>query len=595
MAPSADNSKLFARASLLLIGLAWTLPFLQPYHRFPLPSFYAEWLALVLGLLALVPLLKRDSWDGLPVPLVSLAALLLIALIWLQFALGLIPYMGQALAPSICLLWAALLMLLGNLLRRELGLESVTASLAWFLLAGGVLSAAAGIAQHYQVTPLAGTVVTPTRALQVFGNLSQENHYAAYLALALVSLAYLASRRRLAPAVVVPIAAALVFAAAISGSRSFWLYVGAMLLVAVALFKREPGHESRRLLVICAVLLAAFAAMNGLAGLSWLAPAETEVNTSFDRLFARAAGASVRIALWQEAWWMFTGSPVLGIGFGQFAWHHFEYAVLFGPAEIGLTNNAHNIVLHLMAETGLPGAALVTGAAAHWLIALRGARMNADLWWLLAILSVIAVYSLLEHPLWYAFFLGIAAIALGIGTTRSVPINLRRIGVPLAALVLVTGLVHAALTLRDFRRMEQLVFTPYRTLAEIPEAAVFRDVLTELHQDPVLASYVDVVVALGITVTEEKLPEKIELVTRAMHFAPVPFLVYQRAMLLALAGERAAALAQLERALRVYPEDADKLALELTELARRHPREFGPLLELAAARSAALRAPAKTR
>jgi O-antigen ligase/polysaccharide polymerase Wzy-like membrane protein len=142
------------------------------------------------------------------------------------------------------------------------------------------------------------------------------------------------------------------------------------------------------------------------------------------------------------------------------------------------------------------------------------------------------------------------------------------------------------LALHDFRRMEQLVFTPYRTLAEIPEEAVFRDVLTELHQDPVLAPYVDVAVAYGITVSGEKLPEKIELVTRAMHFAPVPVLVYRRALLLALAGERAAALAQLERSLRVYPQDADEIALELEELARRHPREFGPLLELAAARSA---------
>jgi hypothetical protein len=49
------------RAAVLLTGLAWTLPFLQPYHRFPLTSFYSEWLAFALGLAAVLPLLRRES------------------------------------------------------------------------------------------------------------------------------------------------------------------------------------------------------------------------------------------------------------------------------------------------------------------------------------------------------------------------------------------------------------------------------------------------------------------------------------------------------------------------------------------------------
>ena len=31
-------------ASLVLIGLGWVVPFLQPYHRYPLTAFYSEWL-----------------------------------------------------------------------------------------------------------------------------------------------------------------------------------------------------------------------------------------------------------------------------------------------------------------------------------------------------------------------------------------------------------------------------------------------------------------------------------------------------------------------------------------------------------------------
>jgi hypothetical protein len=53
-----------ARASLAPIGLAWILPFLQPYHYYPLPAFYSEWLALALGIIAALPLLRAAAWRG---------------------------------------------------------------------------------------------------------------------------------------------------------------------------------------------------------------------------------------------------------------------------------------------------------------------------------------------------------------------------------------------------------------------------------------------------------------------------------------------------------------------------------------------------
>jgi len=45
-------SERVAQASLILTGLMFVVPFLQPYHRFPIPSFYGEWLAFALGLAA---------------------------------------------------------------------------------------------------------------------------------------------------------------------------------------------------------------------------------------------------------------------------------------------------------------------------------------------------------------------------------------------------------------------------------------------------------------------------------------------------------------------------------------------------------------
>ena len=88
-------------------------------------------------------------------------------------------------------------------------------------------------------------------------------------------------------------------------------------------------------------------------------------------------------------------------------------------------------------------------------------------------------------------------------------------------------------------------------------------------------------VAYGITPSKENLAEKLELTTRAMHFAPVDVVVYRQALLLALAGRAEAAREQFERALRVYPGERAAVIAELENLARRYPVELTPLLELA--------------
>ncbi|MBF8253475.1 MAG: ABC transporter permease [Deltaproteobacteria bacterium] len=185
----------FLRASVLLIGLAWTLPFLQPWHRYPLTSFYSEWLAFALGLGAALALLHRKFWQDAAPPVVTIAPVGLIVVLGVQAALGRMPYEEQALTATLYLLWASLLMVLGHTIRRELGMTPVATTLAWFLLAGGAISALVGLLQHYQISTPFDSLVGRKAALQVYGNLGQPNHFAAYLTLSLASL--LAARKYL--------------------------------------------------------------------------------------------------------------------------------------------------------------------------------------------------------------------------------------------------------------------------------------------------------------------------------------------------------------------------------------------------------------
>lgn len=576
----------------MLAGLAWTVPFLQPVHRFPLTAFYSEWLAFALGLAAAAPLLRRESWRDAALPVVALAPLGLVVVLGVQVALGRVPYAGQALMASLYLLWALLLIVLGQWLRREVSLAQIATFLAWFLLAGGFLHALVGLAQHYGLhDPPLDALVARRRLPSVFGNLGQLNHYAASITFALASAAYLYCRRSLPVAAAAAAAALFLPVLALTGSRSPWLYLAALAGLAFLLDRLQRSDESRRLAVFTAWLLPGFIAAQVLVTLHFLQPAGAPIVISADRVFQVASGVTPRLQLWGEGWQMFLDAPLIGAGLGQFAWEHFLHQAAHGAAAApGVFNHAHNIVVHLLAETGVAGALIVVGAAVVWIAGLRNVKAAAEWWWLLALLSVIGIHSMLEYPLWYAYFLGVAALLLGLGAERRIAVRHGDVARAATALLVLAGCVNLVAVMPPYRDFERLVFDASPTLpAADPHA--FTAAMMRAHRDPLLEPYVELAFALGAPIGLDGLQERLELNTRAMRFAPVAAVVYRQAVLLALAGNRGAARAQLDRALRAYPADAPNFFSELEKLARRHPAEVMPLLELATEKLAPQSAP----
>ena len=588
MAPSPNFSP-FPRAALVLIGLAWTVPLLQPVHRFPLTAFYSEWLAFALGLAAAVPLLRREAWRDATLPVVALAPLGLIGLLALQVALGRVPYAGQALMAALYLVWALLLIELGQWLRREVSFPVLATWLAWFLLAGGVAHALVGLAQHFGLhdAPLDVLVARKGEPV-VYGNLGQANHYAASLSLALASAAYLYARRALSGWVFGCAVALLVAALALAGSRSIWLYLCAFIVLCLALPSPRRDENSRRLAAAAIAMPLAYAVAQWLVMLPLLVPPGGAVmQTSADRLFETADSVQTRLQLWREAWQMFLAAPLLGSGLGQFAWRHFvEQAASGELTTLRVYNHAHNLVLQLLAEFGVAGALIVVVPVIKWIADLRRVALTAEWWWLLSLLAVIGVHSMLEYPLWYAYFLGMAALLLGFGAARGVVVKSDGAARVAVALLGVAGSFNLLTIMPQYRDFERLLFTkrPAGERAageESPGAALMR-----IHRDPLLTPYVELAFALGAPIEAGGLRERLELNTRAMRFAPVATVVYRQAVLLALNGDGKAALTQLEQALRVYPDDAAAFVVELGDAARRYPGEMGPLLELATAKLA---------
>jgi hypothetical protein len=197
------------------------------------------------------------------------------------------------------------------------------------------------------------------------------------------------------------------------------------------------------------------------------------------------------------------------------------------------------------------------------------------------LLCVIGIHSLLEYPLWYAYFLGMAALLLGFGAERVFVLRLARAARAVVGLGIIAGWLNLIGVLSPYREFERLVFSSEQRSPPAAAEQDFARALANVHREPLLVPYVELAVAYGITPSKEKLTEKLELTTRAMHFAPVDVVVYRQALLLALAGSGEAARAQLEHSLRVYPAERAVVIAELENLARRYPAELTPLLELA--------------
>jgi len=195
---------------------------------------------------------------------------------------------------------------------------------------------------------------------------------------------------------------------------------------------------------------------------------------------------------------------------------------------------------------------------------------------------VIAVQSLLEHPLWFAYFLGIAAVAMGLTSEQNLALRVERVGAPIAAVVVGVGAIYGISMLPNYMSFEQL----FARGGARPGSAEFTSTLSRAHRDPLLRPYAELAISSAFELDGTRTREKLEISSRVMRFAPIASVAYRHSILLALAGDREAAARQLEHAARVYPYELDAAIKTLKERAHRHPAELTPLLELATAKSA---------
>ena len=567
-----------ANVSLALVGLMCVFPFLHYRHENPLTTFDQEWWCALLGMLALALLAAREFWQRLEIPRIAQLPAALIVIVLLQLSLGKVPYFAQALLYISYLMFASLMMLLGARLRALFGIDKLSIALAISLLIGAELSAMIGALQHYQWhTPLDAVIVMRSSS-GLYGNLAQPNHFADYIALGLISLGLLFQQRKLNPLYVILLTVPLIFALTLSGSRSSWLYL--LLMNCLAWWSARRTAAMRPLLRYSLLLVAGFGLMHLLVQMSFMAGADNGT-TTVQRLLAYNGsgdtGGSIRLYLWHEAWLMLMQFPILGVGFGQFAWHHFLLLPSLQASNIsGLYNNAHNLVFQLAAEAGIAGLLALFVSFGIWFYGLRRVRPSASHWWGYAALGVLGIHSLLEYPLWYTYFLAIAAILLGAFDEthyRLAPQNVWRFSL---VMILLLGLLSLMQLRSDYRKLKETIAIPISS--ENAKSRIRDGLLAIQHGGALLSPYADELFLEFADVNADHIKQKLALGSTVARFRPSAMAVYRQAYFLAQDGQMDHAKQLLEQAIWSYPDESSPQQL-LQNLARKDPAHFSALLE----------------
>jgi hypothetical protein len=286
--------------------------------------------------------------------------------------------------------------------------------------------------------------------------------------------------------------------------------------------------------------------------------------------------------LWKEALLIFAKSPFLGSGFGQYAWQHFQMGGTFQDLRIvGLYNNAHNLLMQLAAETGLAGLAIFLGTLGLWLRHVWHEERSIYHWWGYLVLAILGIHSLLEYPLWYGYFLGVAGLSLGLMESKTYRLELRNLGRISISMMLLLGLLSLMQLYQGYKKLE--VTLAMRPLSNIDAgyAVRLRESLVAVHEYALLRPYAELFMTGMIEVGAEKLPDKMMLNERSMRFVPIAPVVYRQAWLLALADRLPEAKIQLHQALWSYPADFRGALGDLVQMAHKDPAHFSALLEFA--------------
>ncbi|MEY8878341.1 MAG: Wzy polymerase domain-containing protein [Leptothrix sp. (in: b-proteobacteria)] len=294
-----------------------------------------------------------------------------------------------------------------------IGRHSLWTGLLIGLLVAGLLSVVISAVQVFKPGWTDSIwIAVPNAPGRAIGNMRQPNQLSTLLLWACAAAVGLAVQRRWRWQLLAGLLAALVLAVVATASRTGTVGVGLLALWGL-IDRRLPGRV--RLLLLATPLVYA---------LGWWGMEQWSAHTGQffygdDQVKKTLHGdaSSSRGRIWANTLALIAQHPWTGVGAGAF---NFMWTMTpFPDRPVAFFDHSHNLLLQLAVESGLPLAATVVVLLAALALLSRAAWTQADeararsARCATFMLALVLVHSLLEYPLWYAYFLLPTALVLG--------------------------------------------------------------------------------------------------------------------------------------------------------------------------------------
>lgn len=401
-------------AMLACIALLLIVPFAISWHYAVYSSLYQDFVVVALGLMVVLLATITKSLRT-SVPSVSYVLLAMAGYWLLQPLLTDVVYSDSNIkAAIIFMLFAAVAWSIHSVIGRA---QLITV-IAWSLLIGASVQALIVVLQAAGVSlSIIGLFdISANGGLE--GQFGQRNLLAHYLCWGIISGGYLSARGK--PSVYLSVALTMMIAIILGliNSRSIVLYGSALLILAIiqTLYQRKTSPTSVWLITISALILIPQLLMPVIL---------SAFSISTESGLQRVLSSGTDMARWYEMKKAFLGSlqaPLFGHGWNASTFQSFFWDMQVVPAEHfhsgQIAEHSHNIITELLVEMGVVGTLLVVLGTIWSIIPLVRSSFTLENCFILALLSVTALHSMVEFPLWHTYFLLAVVIFLSAAPSK---------------------------------------------------------------------------------------------------------------------------------------------------------------------------------
>lgn len=549
------ENKNHSRLAAILLCLALALPFFNPIRSAPVWNWWME--ALTIGLISLASLsgvfsIFRSHHVSMRVSQpATLPPAFLFGIVWLAYV-QLLPFLtsGPSMYPlrSMSLVFGLAAGLLIYRLSQQQSRQRLIGLLAMMLFCGAMLQVCIGLAQALGLaSKMHGLFVYNSIAEKIFisGNLGQRNQFAHCLGWGLVAGCYLYGQRKLSTWLAMSGIALIALLMTWSTSRLVLAY-GCGLAV-FALYWRCCNRQDENLArfvraamwAVLAIAITQLFTAQITHFLQWLGLPLGDLGSGASRFMEADFGGRRRVE-WAKAWQIFLQHPWFGVGVGGYPYQSVwldTYGGYPSYVEGGMFVHCHNLVMQILAETGIIGA-LIAGSGITWcaISFFRRGQQTCEHLFLASVLMVTLIHSMFEYPLWYLPFFAGFMIFLSLAPVRPVTLSMRpNIRVLLAAVLGGIGLWYVVSGASTVYRLVQWYGIEAHSDAEL---AVRLQDAQDLSLNPFWAYEADGLLAAYIPAKRTALTQdNVRLLTQLTAYRPYPVLLFKLSVMRAYEGK----------------------------------------------------------